>query len=394
MSTLTTLVSIEDRSLPASVGIVSHNLWLLPAPNTAWPLGRTDRCATHLGRGARECAAVEDGASLIIVAVQEAWALRAGVLWILLYLWSKLESALLWCGCAGGHEPLLLRVPKFALIIIVIATSWITSWLPFLGRVMWDPKPRIATALRSSAGLSWFTSGATALSRSAPWAWPPIILDSGLLLIASEPADERGFVPYERSSNGAYVIKGMLWARWGSLCVVNTHMTFCNADGGLVRRKQQQAMARLVASFLGHGDVGTTVCDAVLVVGDLNHCLPKQTTRGARASEAPSGMDREPSQYRQPWLPAHADISVLMDVLRMNGKMRVERLSGDEPTNEDGTIDHILVITLANRASTYHRALPSGGFTSTVADAYADVSDHLLIKALLRRSNARHSDGF
>ena len=45
---------------------------------------------------------------------------------------------------------------------------------------------------------------------------PPLVMDSGLLLCASQPADESGFVPYGRAGNAeAVALKGMLWARFG-----------------------------------------------------------------------------------------------------------------------------------------------------------------------------------
>ena len=131
----------------------------------------------------------------------------------------------------------------------------------------------------------------------------------------------------------------MLWARWGALGVVNTHMTFQYNDGGAQRRKQQAALAALVATLLGaplppppaidpslpaapatdgrdrpgvrppgvqppgvqppgvqlpatdpscplasvpHSSRGA--CSAVLLIGDLNHALPSQVVRQSKPS--------------------------------------------------------------------------------------------------------------
>lgn len=370
----------EAVALPRTVGLVSHNLWLIPIPICAWPLGRADRCADNLSHYARQCAATALQPTLIIVAVQEAWALRTGILWIVMYLWTMIESWFLRIGFSGAHEPLVLRILRTVIIMMVTLMAWLTAWLPPLRWVVWDPKPKIANLLRTSASLTWSVSGTTALCKSSMWAYPPILLDSGLLLSSSEPADESGFVPYEREGVASIALSGMLWARWGSLGVINTHMTFENGDDGVLRKKQHKALASLVASLIMREECK---CGAVIVMGDLNHALSSQTTRG-KPGKAPYGMDREPSQYQCPWLPGHADLLGLLDSLRMDGIMQVTRMSGDEPTNEDGTIDHILVVTLAS-AKTSYESVHIPNFSNTVADEHAEISDHLLIKAVLQR---------
>ena len=367
----------DDIALPHTVGLVSHNLWLIPIPICAWPLGRVNRCADNLS----QYAATDLKPSLVIVAVQEAWAFRTGILWIIIYIWTIIESWFLRFGFRGAHEPLIIRVLRTMLIMVVTLTAWLTAWLPLFRWVVWDPKLKIANLLKTSASLPWSVSGTTALCKSSLLACPPIWLDSGLLLSSSEPADESGFVPYERIGIASIALSGMLWARWGSLGVINTHMTFENGDDGVLRKKQHKALASLVASFIMRE--GLCKCEAVIVMGDLNHALSSQTTRG-KPGKAPSGMDREPSQYLRPWLPEHADILGLLDSLRMDGMMRVTRLSGDDPTNEDGTVDHILVVTLAS-AKTSYESMHIPNFSNTVADENAEISDHLLIKSVLRR---------
>ena len=74
--------------------IVTHNTWLIPF-GAPWMLGRAGRLIDH------QCAVVQrlrDEAPedpLVIVALQELWAFRAGPLWPLLWLMGVLQSALL-----------------------------------------------------------------------------------------------------------------------------------------------------------------------------------------------------------------------------------------------------------------------------------------------------------
>ena len=224
---------------------------------------------------------------------------------------------------------------------------------------------------------------------------------AGLLICASEAADASGFVGFNRESSGeAAAFKGMLWAKWGGLGVINTHMTFEYADGGAQRRKQQAALATLAARLLGLAlpDESSTAgsfassavcdpscgidriadsgcgCDAVLITGDFNHALPEQCTAGAAGVPPPIA-----SPYTRPWLPADASLAFLLSALRLGGLATVERLSSDVPTNEDGTLDHVFVVTRATQAQGY-----SAVHASAVADDAAEVSDHLMIKSVVR----------
>lgn len=400
----------SDTGLPNKVGIISHNLWLIPIPIAAWPLGRKTRCAANLSQAAHDTVIAAGDKSLVIVAAQEAWAFRTGFLWILVYIWSKFEAVLLSIGYAGAHEPLWNRVPKTLVLIVVIFQSWVTMWLPFMGRVVWDPKLELASTLRSSGAMPWSTSGVRALSMSVPWSWPPIWLDSGLFLSASQPPDESGFIAYERKGGPVdMVLMGMLWGRWGSLGIVNTHMTFENSDGGIVRRGQQLKLTCIIAALLGKRDDAITFfgasmeslfltdlcgssdgkCSTVILVGDLNHSLPEQTTCDV-IGEAPSGMDREPSRYTKPWVPAHASLDGLINNLKLGGQLRARRVSGDEPTNEDGTVDHVIMVTPSSEMSPYECVIDPS-FIKTVPDIHADISDHLLIKTILQRTEGNRS---
>ena len=96
-------VAVESRAAWRARGatpplvIVTHNTWLIPF-GAPWMLGRAGRLIDH------QCAVVQrlrDEASedpLVIVALQELWAFRAGLFWPLLWLIGVLQSALLRAG--------------------------------------------------------------------------------------------------------------------------------------------------------------------------------------------------------------------------------------------------------------------------------------------------------
>jgi len=141
-------------------------------------------------------------------------------------------------------------------------------------------------------------------------------------------------------------------------------MTFVNNDGGADRGEQQVQLRRLVQRLFA-GEVGADAgkqqrgagVATVIVAGDFNHCLPAQCwgASGPSAAKAPPPPTApgagSPSVYRGAWLPQHADVDWLLHVLECDGEFRVERVSGDEPTCEDGTVDHILHITKASGGS-------------------------------------------
>ncbi|KAJ1479314.1 hypothetical protein T484DRAFT_1814870 [Baffinella frigidus] len=294
------LLDERTDALPTTVALVSHNLWLIPFMG-AWNLGRADRCTDGLVAAANELSAQAGGDALVIVAVQEVWAYRAGVFWPGLWLWSKLEASLMRAGWASGRrEPLLLVLLKgIFMLIVAVATLIFQSWIPLLRAVLWNPKPRLAVALEKRSSLPYHIDGVAPFRSLPPWTTPVCLMDSGLHLSASRPADASGFVGFCRAGSGeAVALKGMLWARWGALGVINTHMTFEYADGGAQRRKQQAALSALVATLLDaplpslpSGAAPTDpacslecvprgACSVVLLVGDLNHALPSQCTAG------------------------------------------------------------------------------------------------------------------
>ena len=330
--------------------IVTHNTWLIPF-GAPWMLGRAGRLIDH------QCAVVQrlrDEAPedpLVIVALQELWAFRAGLFWPLLWLMGVLQSALLRAGLVhGGHEPLLLR-------IALLAPAALCSALP-LPFGLWDPKPRFARAL-AAAGVPH----AVGLRRASlePMLgcrrWPPPLMDSGLLLCTSRPVDESGFVPFAQTGSPEdWVNKGMLWARLGSLAVIVTHMS--NERATAYRAPQRAALGELSARLLGLPGV-----ERVLVVGDLNH------RQGGSSAKCAGHVDE-----------------VLAAILARGGGgdvglagggdelLEAERLSCDEATNEDGCIDHVLCVRRRGSPPLRPRCE-----SRVVEDLPRHVSDHNLL---------------
>ena len=237
-------------TLPNTVIIVSYNLWLIPFGG-AWCLGRADRCTNALVAKANQLRPVASSSELVVVAVQEAWAFRVGIFWPLLWLLSRSESAMLRSRLvAGAHETLAHKFLKdviFALTALSVLV--VQSWIPLLRRVQWNPKLRMASTLKRDASLSWSTDDSVAaFQRQRPWGWPPVLMDSGLHMSASSSADESGFVGFGRGgSHEPIVLKGVQWARWGALAVLNTHMVFDPGLDSSTRRRQRKALACLVS---------------------------------------------------------------------------------------------------------------------------------------------------
>ena len=167
----------------------------------------------------------------------------------------------------GRREPTWYTLLKSALFLALAAmVQLFQTWMPLLRHVLWDPKRHIQKRLSDSAALTWSTSGVTAFDAMPPWRWPICLMDSGLLTCASHSADDSGFVAFARAGSAEHpVLKGMLWARWGSLAVINLHMIFDSfADDGAARRHQQAALATLVGVLLGvEAPPGSDVAAAV-----------------------------------------------------------------------------------------------------------------------------------
>lgn len=372
-------------SCPARVRIVSWNLWLIPFGGP-WCLGRVqaiERClCRHVGSMLAD-PGVED--CLVIAALQEAWAWRAGPLYPLVWLEAALQKRLLSSLFRGDREPLALRAIFALSRVVQLAGALVTSVCapPLLRAVLWSPKPVLAASLRR-AGLPHATAAGEASFRHAGWpresnrsASAPCLLDCGLLLCTSRPPDETGFEPFDWRGNAECVAhKGMEWVRFGGLAVLTTHMTFEYADGGVQRGAQQLQLARLAARLLDEG------AEQLLLVGDLNSALPHQTLPGRRNGPRPS-CATPPSVYEKAWLGSHASLDRLHEAFEaVDADLELRRMdTGEEPTCEDGTVDHVLCCA--------RRSRPPGGVayraatSSTVVDPRAEVSDHALVRCEL-----------
>ena len=83
--------------------------------------------------------------------------------------------------------------------------------------------------------------------------------------------------------------------------------------------------------------------------------------------------------FKSPWLPGHASVGRVLRLLEEAG-MRAQRLSSDQPTCMDGTVDHVICITRGGGG----RDGGVGGAYQTVnsgvlPDEAAAQSDHLLL---------------
>lgn len=335
--------------------LVTHNVWLIPFGGP-WFLGRAKRCIENLGYAVDAlCEASKSKSSeqsetleITVIVAQEFWALRVGIFWPLLWGLAKFESFLLQQGYANGsHEYRIYWLLKSLILLVVAVISLlIQTWIPILRWVLWDPKDDAATAFRQQFGLGWTISGASKFRHTPPWELsPPVLMDSGLMLSSSIPPDNHGFVPYSKKGNHeAIAMKGVLWARYGYVGIVTTHMTFFNKDVGQERGSQQRQLLAVLASLLGLSGAKSIEqpVDQIILAGDFNHCLEEQTTS---LDPGPGPGEGSPSVFRRPWLPTHASVGKLIEVLEMDGNLKVRRLSGLQPTCEDGTVDHIFQIT-------------------------------------------------
>lgn len=357
---------------PGRLRVVSYNVWLLPFMSP-WYLGRVWDVAERLrglcgGRGAEDC--------LTICVVQEAWAWRAGLLWPMHLVQALAQRYLLRRGLVRrGVEPRWYRLVDGVFVVNV----FLCQFVPGLRRVLWSPKPVLARALRA-AGLPYVVNDAeVSFGRSLEYPFATNV-DAGLLTCASHRPDETGFVAFPKRRNFEMLAnKGMLWVRFHDVVVVNTHMTFMNEDGGEHRRQQRDRLTKLVHDAL---EGRLTKCDSVRVrqvvlVGDFNMALPHQTRTSADGADAWKLVFGVPTTRYSgvPWLPSHASVRHLLDQLTCENTYCVRRLSPDDPTCMDGTVDHCIVVCRASDAG----ASLVASEARVVADATCDVSDHLAI---------------
>lgn len=356
--------SEQRTSMPPPLVIVSHNTWLIPF-GAPLMLGRAERLAQHVCGVVRRLSNEAPPDALVVVALQELWAFRTGPWWPVLWLVGALQSALLRAGLVrGGYEPVLLRVLSYAALTLAALVCWL-PW-PF---GLWDPKPQLSRAL-AAAGVPHTIGlhGASLEPLLAGRRRPPPLMDSGLLLCMSRPADESGFVSFGAGGSSEDLVnKGLLWARVGQHAIICTHMT-------AERNPAQTAPQRAVLGALAARLLRLPGVEQVLVVGDLNHwqgvCRPTDAPRvdevlAALASGGGSGGE---------------------EVAGGETPLVAERLSGDAPTcYDDGRdgggsgapqghcIDHVVCVR--------RRGTPPlrRGEACVVEDAGRRVSDHCLL---------------
>lgn len=136
-----------------------------------------------------------------------------------------------------------------------------------------DREPHVGRTLHHAVGLSGASMGTVAEQRCAGR-----LLDSGLLILASHPATQWGFLPFPFIPSGDERLarKGVLWAFWrGAQCstlVLTSHLA---ASVPLSQRAEQlQIVADLAATLRDRfldADAGPGAAPLeVLVAGDLN----------------------------------------------------------------------------------------------------------------------------
>ena len=343
--------------------VVSLNAWLIPFAAPLM-LGRAASLAGHVCGVVQQLSDQAPPDTLVVVALQELWAFRAGPFWPMLWLVGALQSALLRAGLVrGGYEPVLLRVLSLAALTLAALVCWL-PW-PF---GLWDPKPRLGRAL-ATAGLPHAIGlrGASLEPLLAGRRRPPPLMDSGLLLCTSQPADESGFVSFGAGgSSEDFVNKGLLWARIGQHAIICTHMT---AERSATQTAPQRAvLGALAARLLQLPDV-----QRVLVVGDFNHW------HGDRPADAPL-VDEVLAAL------ARGGDAENDEVAGAETPLVAERLSSDEPTSYDDEvsgddfvkpqghcIDHIVCVRR-------HSTPPLRPIEARVVeDARRRVSDHCLL---------------
>ena len=350
-------------SCPSQIVAVTHNAWLIPFGG-AWSLGRAARVANHIGKATRRLEIAHDRPTdrLTIVAVQEAWAFRCGPFWPLVALLARAQARLLRRGLVrGGREPLVLRLVGW---LVLSVPTLLASWLP-LRAGTWCPKHAFSDEL---GDVTPHVIGAAPGASLPLWRWPPALMDSGLLLLASRAPDATGFVAYSTAGNSeATANKGMLWARFGGLVVVTTHMTAVRADREKSAQRAQLAslVARLLfggrAAAVGGRSAGGDAGGArqVLVLGDMNHAHGVTTP-----SDTASSCD------------------TLLHALEAAAPLRARRLSGDESTSTDGAIDHVIACGEMSEHAAQYEMVSS----EVIPDPRWDISDHQLLGVVLRRS--------
>eukprot|EP00188_Purpureofilum_apyrenoidigerum_P001049 Plantae.Rhodophyta-Purpureofilum_apyrenoidigerum.ctg15349.p1 GENE.Plantae.Rhodophyta-Purpureofilum_apyrenoidigerum.ctg15349~~Plantae.Rhodophyta-Purpureofilum_apyrenoidigerum.ctg15349.p1 ORF type:complete len:337 (-),score=41.30 Plantae.Rhodophyta-Purpureofilum_apyrenoidigerum.ctg15349:37-1047(-) len=169
-----------------------------------------------------------DRSGLVVACFQEAWSYRVGPLLKVVNKLSEIENA--------ENSRLRVHPPEsrhgsianntlvsFIVQVAMIILGWLMPWFH-----RWDQKDQLVVAEDSFA--LPHAIGLDAMS-TAHWSRFTVV-DSGLLILASQKPANYGFEPFPRTSvRGEEYLnnKGLLWAFWtgdkASTLVVNTHLT-------------------------------------------------------------------------------------------------------------------------------------------------------------------------
>eukprot|EP00912_Choanoflagellata_sp_UC4_P002070 UC4_evm1s1319 len=324
-----TLTKSPSKVLKTRFNVITHNTFLIPfmAPHF---LGRAPYCAALLENPIRN----SKGDCITVYVGQELWAFRAGLFYPFLCCLYAIEKMLISSQVVHpGREFFLYKIyNRIAMLIISCFTILIQMWIPFLRNVLYDPKPSFANYISAKFNLVWTADAVNDFKKSLFWRMPPILMDSGLLMCASKCPDDHAFIPFRIKgkpcgeidpSREAFVLKGMLWAKFGRTAVVSTHMAFINHDKGKTRRHQQKELAAVLKQLLcttNQDCEEKPVVDAVILLGDFNHCLPDQIDKNS-TGKIPANLLYA---YDRAWLPEDANVEHLEKALSCEGALQVD----------------------------------------------------------------------
>ena len=424
--------AVLPRAADATVAqLWSWNVWLIPfvSPNL---LSRGSRIRSHCDdmlTAGQSGSKDGDVGSLVVVAMQEAWAFRAGLAWPLLWLIGSIERCLrLNTGAhqvrVRGRTRLQEAFAANSLVSLVaqVAAAVIATllpWLPLIGTTLWDTKAHIANGAHRVGSKS--TTDRSACDRSAGagagssagiggpvlrWAvgldgasmpsyrrQPLPGMDSGLLLLASHEPQAWGFEPYIDRRGETMANKGVLWSYW-------------QGGGGAARKDSSSAKTPSSDSHVGRSSDTELVASAGTIVL-TTHTTAVGSGDGSGAALPSSSLYK---QIRQ--------LGALSRKLRAQFEDRTERfemfLAGDfnaqlhtpalrelcsacelvplppppgceAPSNfeQSARIDHILVTDAgAERYAARTKAINVNASTlpQSQAPQYSEISDHALLR--------------
>ena len=252
------------------------------------------------------------GNGLRVIALQEAWAFKVGLLYPIVALVAIVERWMLRRGSSRPTSVDDVLLPKTSHLVELVRANSVPSLVVQLLALLlhivscgmclspcvraWDPKVTIAAAgaMRGFPFALGLTSTQTASTKRRAW------MDSGLCLLCSLAPDESGFEAFCELGGEGLANKGMLWAVWYGSCtegadavcedvvIINTHLIAeQNARGKRAHAAQLAQLTLLIERHVGACASGAEV----YVCGDLN--LPADDTaldafaRAARVRRIP-----------------------------------------------------------------------------------------------------------